>query len=76
MRERLKNVIALLADLCLGIYMVHTVIENILPREIGLTTLSFAGILSVPAITIIIYAISVVIVFLISRVSLLRKCVL
>lgn len=55
---------------------IFRLIENILARRYGLTTLLFNGIISVPMITIIIFLISMLCTFIISRVSILEKYVL
>lgn len=71
-----RRMIVGLSNLCLGIYMVHTLIENVLIHVLGITTLSFSGLVSVPVITMIIFLCSIFCAFIISKVSILRKYML
>lgn len=73
--EQVRKVIAGLSDLCLGIYMIHTFVQNKL-TDVGLTSVSFHGLFSVPVITIIIFICSMICCYLISKVPVMKKYML
>ena len=71
-KEDWKKKIVKTSDLCLGIYMVHTLVESLLKR-CGWTTLSVSGVFSVPILTIIIFLISLGICYVLKKNVVLRN---
>lgn len=69
---KIMGIITRIAQYGFGIYLVHILFITIL-SWIGITTLSFSPILSVPTITIIVFILSLVTVFVISKIPMVRK---
>ena len=72
LKESWKKIIVNISDLCLGIYMVHTLVESMLKKG-GFTTLMFNGIFSVPILTSIIFLISLGICYLLKKSVVLKN---
>lgn len=71
---RMAGLVGYLSDISLGIYGIHLLIIFFL-QNLGLSTLSFNALLSVPVLYILVMVISMVIVSLLKKVPLLRKYV-
>ena len=61
-----------LSKYSLGVYFVHVFILNLL-KDLGLNTLLFNPVLSVPLITMIIYCLSVCVIAVLHRIPILKK---
>lgn len=72
---KIKNIISKLSKYCFGIYLVHVLIITYLDSIFNLNTLSFNPFLSVPAISIIVFIISLIISFIINHIPILKKYV-
>lgn len=72
---KIKNIISKLSKYCFGIYLVHALIITYLDRIFNLNTLSFNPFLSVPATSIIVFIISLIISFIINHIPILKKYV-
>lgn len=73
-RRQLKA-INLLASLSFGMYLVHNFV-NFFLHKAGLTTLSYPAVLSVPVNTLIVFAISFVCIYLLSKIPVLNKYIM
>lgn len=65
--ERASGVIAGISKLCFGIYLVHDFF-NILFIRIGFSTLSYNPVLSVPLNSVIIFVLSLAVIFILRRI--------
>lgn len=72
MKPKTKKIIILLSKYSFGTYLVHELIIMIL-RQIGITTLSFNAMLSVPIMSIVVFAISLVISIGVNHIPILKK---
>ena len=64
-----------MSGLTLGIYLLHPMVLQSLDRLFGLNTRSFAAWLSIPVITITVFAVSAIITAIIRRIPVLRRLV-
>lgn len=70
--ERASGVIAGISKLCFGIYLVHDFF-NILFVRIGFSTLSYNPVLSVPLNSVIIFVLSLLVIFILNRIPVIGK---
>ena len=70
--ECVKRILEVIAKYCLGIYIVHVLILDLL-ENLGLSSLSFHPLLSVPLIACIVFAISFCISAVIHHIPILKK---
>lgn len=61
-----------LAELGFGMYLMHQFVNTAL-RLLGITTTSFAAVLSVPVLTCVVFAVSFVVIFVMSKIPFARK---
>lgn len=70
---KLEVIIMKVSERCFGIYLVHIFVLRQLKTVVGLNTLSFHPLISVPVITIIVFILSYIIVAFISYIPFLGK---
>lgn len=74
-KQKTRAVISRAAECCFGIYLVHALVNELVPLLLGITPMSFAAILSVPIITAIVFAVSYLITVLIKKIPVISQYV-
>ena len=75
LKEKTSRFISKLSSLTFGMYLVHDFF-NMLLRQIGLTTLTFNPVFSVPIIAMIVFLSSMVVAYGISKIPVLKKYIM
>lgn len=70
---KFSHAIRRMSECSFGVYLVHVLILELLELKLGLNTLSFNAILSVPAISLFVFLISLVISVIIAKIPFLNK---
>lgn len=70
--EKSGSRIGKLAELSFGMYLTHQFVNTAL-RLAGITTTSFASVLAVPALTCVVFAVSFVVIWVLSKIPFARK---
>jgi surface polysaccharide O-acyltransferase-like enzyme len=73
--EKYKNKIIFISELTFGIYLVHDLLLQIMSR-LGLNSLSFNPLISIPIIAFIVFIIGSIIIIFIKRIPILKKYVI
>lgn len=74
--NKLKNIIMWISKHCFGIYLVHVLVLDFMDRGFGLNTMSFHPILSVPVISGIVFGLSLLLTWLISKMPIVCKYII
>lgn len=74
--SRLNSVMAWISRHCFGIYLVHAFILDLLDHGLGLNTLSFHPTVSVPLISCIVFALSLLLTWVISKIPAASKWII
>lgn len=69
----LNKKLTFLSNCCFGVYLIHPLIISIIEKYLGINTLMLSPIVSVPLITVLVFALSLVISIIINRIPLLKN---
>ena len=69
------KLITKLSALSFGIYLIHVAVWEIIWKKLQITTLSLNPIISVPLLSLAVFAISALLAFILSKIPILRKVV-
>ena len=67
--------ISYLSSLSFGVYLIHYAVLDTFVRKIGLTTLMLDPVIMIPLLSILVFAVSALLAFIISKIPILRKVV-
>ena len=73
--SKFAKIITKLSALSFGIYLIHVAVWEIIWKKLQITTLSLNPIISVPLLSLAIFAISALLAFILSKIPILRKVV-
>ena len=74
--EKMKKIIVKISQISFGMYLIHDFFIILFSRYLNITTMSFNAIISVPFITICVFALSMFVVYLLSKIPYVNKYII
>ena len=74
--ERMKKIIVKISQISFGMYLIHDFFIILFSKYLNITTMSFNAIISVPFITICVFALSMFVVYLLSKIPYVNKYII
>lgn len=71
--DNINKGISYIAQRCFGIYLVHVLLIKILKEQMGINTMTFNALLSVPVITILVFSTGLILSIILNKIPYIKK---